>query len=161
MDQLRNAINGVINAGLPLENLATGGQPSVHHLEALAAADCAVVLDLRDPMEPRGFDERALVEQLGMRYVNHPVHSGSMNDDTLDRLVAELRALAGRKAFLHCASGNRVGAALIPILMLDLGYDDDAAVTAAMGVGLRSAELLEWAVDYTRRKAAEPTEADL
>ena len=54
---------------------------------------------------------------------------------------------------LHCASANRVGGALIPHFILDHGMTEDAAVTAAMKVGLRGADLLEWGLEYARREA--------
>ncbi len=144
-----------MNADRPFDHVATGGQPSVEHLESLASADCSAVLDLRDPMEPRDFDEPTVVKQLGMKYACHPVSGATMNDDTLDRVREAITALEDGEVFVHCGSGGRVGAALIPHMVLDLGQDEETAVTAAMRMGLRSAELLEWALDYTHRKAAE------
>ena len=79
--------------------------------------------------------------------------SRGRRDATLAALLDEFRRLDGQAAFVHCASGNRVGAAIIPHLMLDHDYAEDAAITAAMGIGLRSPELLEWALDFTRRRA--------
>ena len=52
---------------------------------------------------------------------------------------------------VHCGSGNRVGAALIPHLILDHGMEEEDAMGQAMRVGLRSAELMEWGLDYARR----------
>jgi len=41
---------------------------------------------------------------------------------------------------------------LIPYFMLDEGMSEDAAVEAAMRIGLRGADLLEWGLEYARRK---------
>ena len=49
----------------------------------------------------------------------------------------------------------RVGAALIPHLMLDHGFEEDDAVDTAMRVGMRSAELMQWGVGYARKKSEE------
>jgi hypothetical protein len=38
--------------------------------------------------------------------------------------------------------------------MLDHGMEEEDAVDAAMRVGLRSAELMEWGLGYTRRQRA-------
>jgi len=149
---LRDALRGVPNASQPLEHLVTAGQPSPQQFEALQAAGVAVVVDIRDPMEPRGFDEPELVRKLGMRYVNISVLQGSLDDASMDAILAELRRDEGQATLLHCASANRVGGALIPYLMLDKRMSEDEAVEVAMGVGLRAAELLEWGVDYARRK---------
>ena len=77
-----DALAGVANAAEPLPNLLTGGQPSMEHLEALKAAGVTVVLDIRDPMEPRPFDEVQTAENLGLEYLNIPVSAGTLDDDT-------------------------------------------------------------------------------
>jgi len=109
------------------------------------------VLDLRDPMEPRPVDESAMVRELGMEYVNVPVRAGSLDDAALARILDVLRGAGDRTVFVHCGSGNRVGGALIPYFILDKDMDEQDAVDQAMRVGLRSAEMMEWGVDYARR----------
>jgi protein tyrosine phosphatase (PTP) superfamily phosphohydrolase (DUF442 family) len=115
-----------------------------------------MVLDLRDPMEPRLVDESALVRELGMEYVNIPVRAGSLDDATLERILGVLREAGGRTVFVHCGSGNRVGGALIPYLILDQKLEEQDAVDQAMRVGLRSAEIMEWGLDYARRNQPRP-----
>jgi protein tyrosine phosphatase (PTP) superfamily phosphohydrolase (DUF442 family) len=145
------ALAGVPNAAQPLPNLLTGGQPTAAHFEALARAGVAVVLDIRDPMEPRPFDEPALVERLGMKYLNVPVTGATLDDETLERILAAVRENAERPMLFHCASGNRVAGALLPILMLDRSLPEDQAVEAAMRIGLRGADVLQWGLDYSHR----------
>jgi len=148
MSQLLAAITGVTNASEPLPGLVTGGQPQASHLEALKAAGCQVVLDIRDPMEPQPFGPSA-VQALGIEYLNVPVSGSTHTDETLARIRAAVQSMAGkRKGFIYCNSGNRVGATLIPYLMLDAGMDRETAVETAMKVGMRSAELMEWALNY-------------
>jgi protein tyrosine phosphatase (PTP) superfamily phosphohydrolase (DUF442 family) len=144
------ALGGVPNACQLLPTVVTGGQPSATHLAAFKAAGGRVVLDLRDPMEPRPLDEPATVATLGMEYVNIPVSAGTLSDGTLDRILAVLRRAGDELVLVHCASGNRVGAALVPFLMLDHGLEEEDAVGQAIRMGLRSAELLEWGLGYTR-----------
>lgn len=142
---------GIVNACQALPKLLTGGQPSADQLAALRAAGVDVVLDIRDPMEPRPLDEPAEAGRLGLDYINVPVVAGSLTDEAMARILATLRGAADRTVFFHCASGNRVGGALIPYLIVDEGMDEDDAVQQAMRVGLRSPELLEWGLDYARR----------
>lgn len=148
------ALASVPNACQLVPGLVTGGQPSAADLRQLREAGGGVVLDLRDPMEPRPMDEAALARQLGLEYVNVPVSAGTLNDATLDRILEVVRgaAAAGQTVFVHCASGNRVGGALLPHLILDHGLEEEDAVGQAMRVGLRSAELMEWGTDYARRR---------
>lgn len=147
-----DAIQGVTNACQPAPGLLTGGQPEARHLEALAAAGGAVVLDIRDPMEPRGVDEPATARGAGLEYVNVPVTPGTLNDETMERILEVVRGAGGKQVFFHCGSGNRVGGALIPYFMLDLGMDEESAVEKAMQVGLRSPEMMQWGLEYAHRK---------
>ena len=145
------ALAGVANAAEPVPGIVAGGQPSAAHFSALREAGVKVVLDIRDPMEPRPFDEAAVVTQLGMDYVNIPVTAISLDDDTMERLLEVVRSRGDRPLLFHCASGNRVGGAMIAHLMLDRGVSEDEAVQTAMRHGLRGAEILQWGLDYVAR----------
>lgn len=153
MTQPIQALTGVVNACLLTPTVVGGGQPSAADLAALgAAAGGGIVLDLRDPMEPRPFDEPAAVRAAGLEYANVPVTGSTHDDATLERILGVLRGAGDRTVFVHCGSGNRVGGALIPYLILDHGFEEEDAVNQAMRAGLRSAELMEWGLDYVRRK---------
>ena len=154
MPNLLEALSGVPNASLPLPGLVTAGQPSAAAFEAFKAAGGEVVLDIRDPMEPRPFEEAELVRGLGMEYVNVSVRQGSLDDGMMDRVLETVRRSvdAGRPLLFHCASANRVAGALIPYFIIDKGMGEDEAVEAAMGIGLRGADLMEWGLDYARRR---------
>lgn len=151
---IRKIVPGLVNACTPLERVLTAGQPDARHLEALAKAGYRTVLDLRAPDEPRPFDEAAEVRRLGMEYVNLPVTADTLGDETFDRFRALMRDPDRRPLLLHCASANRVGALLIPYLVLDEGRSPDEAVELAVQVGLRSEELRDAALDYVRRARA-------
>jgi protein tyrosine phosphatase (PTP) superfamily phosphohydrolase (DUF442 family) len=145
------ALAGVANACQLSPTIIGGGQPAASNLQGLKEAGVGIVLDLRDPMEPRAIDEPAAVRELGMEYVNIPVVSGSLSDELLDRILAVIRGAGDTPVFCHCAAGGRVGGALLPYLMIDKGLSEEDAIAQAMQVGLRSAELMEWGLDYTRR----------
>jgi protein tyrosine phosphatase (PTP) superfamily phosphohydrolase (DUF442 family) len=146
------ALRDITNACQILPTVITGGQPSAAQLRALKGAGGAIVLDIRDPMEPRLVEEPDLVRQLGMEYVNIPVRPGFLDDATLERILNVLRLAGDKTVFFHCGSGNRVGGALIPYFILDHAMEEQDAVDQAMRVGLRSAEIMEWGLDYARRK---------
>jgi protein tyrosine phosphatase (PTP) superfamily phosphohydrolase (DUF442 family) len=147
------ALERVPNACQILPNVVTGGQPSAADLEAFRESGGSIVVDLRDPMEPRQLDEPATAERLGLEYIVVPVTAGTMTDQTLERIHGVLRSAGARPVFVHCGSGSRVGGALLPHLMLEHGLEEEDAVGQAMRIGLRSADLLEWGLDYVRRKA--------
>jgi protein tyrosine phosphatase (PTP) superfamily phosphohydrolase (DUF442 family) len=104
-------------------------------------------------MEPRPLDELATTQRLGLEYMVAPVTTGTMTDATLERIHQVLRQAGDRPLFVHCGSGSRVGGALLPHLMLEHGLTEEDATVQAMRMGLRSADLLEWGLDYARRKS--------
>jgi protein tyrosine phosphatase (PTP) superfamily phosphohydrolase (DUF442 family) len=146
-----SALAAIPNACEPLPGLVTGGQPTEDQLEAFRAAGGEVVLDIRAPREPRPLDEPAVMQRLGLEYVVVPVTAGTVGEETLERILDALRKAAGRTTLFHCASGNRVGAALIPYLVLDQGMEEEDALQQAIRVGLTSPELMAWGLNYARR----------
>ena len=148
MSHLLDAFPALPNAAEPVPGWITGGQPTEQQLKAFKAAGGEVVVDNRDPMEPRPFDEPAAVRALGLEYINLPIVHGAVTPDTMRRMHEMLRRLSGKKALLHCSSGNRTSAAMIPYLIIDKKVEQEAAVDAAMKGGLRSAELMELALEY-------------
>ena len=103
-------------------------------------------------------DEPATAQRLGLEYVVVPVTAGTMTDATLDRIHQVLRDAGGRPVFVHCGSGSRVGGALLPHLMLEHGLTEEDADTQARRIGHRSADLLEWGLDYARRMSLHSAE---
>jgi protein tyrosine phosphatase (PTP) superfamily phosphohydrolase (DUF442 family) len=154
MSALLASLAGLPNAAEPVAGWVTGGQPTDQQLKAFKAAGGEVVLDNRDPMEPRPFDEPAAVRAAGLSYHSLPIVHGAVTQDTMKQMHEMLRRLTGKKALLHCSSGNRTAAALIPYLMIDRKMEEEDAVELAMRSGLRSAELMELALDYVRKNSS-------
>lgn len=150
---LLEVFTGLPNAAEPVPGLITGGQPSEQQLKAFKTAGGEVVVDNRDPMEPRPFDEPAVVRAAGLEYVNLPIVEGAATADTMKRMHEVLRRLEGRKAMVHCNSGNRTSAGLIPYLMIDKRMEEEAAVDVAMRGGLRNAGLMELALSYVGNRS--------
>ena len=82
-----------------------------------------------------------------------PVSGGGRSTDatlsTFRKLDERRNSSAG--VLVHCASGNRIGGAMIPWLVLDRGWDLERAVRAAKTGGMRSPELEAGARDYVAR----------
>ncbi|WP_214000789.1 hypothetical protein [Arsukibacterium sp.] len=107
--QLQAAIT--VDFKQPAANLITGGPPSQAQLLMLKEAGVTKVINLLGPDETMAFDEKAEVEALGLKYNALPISGPT--DITVDNAKALYQLLQGSdKVFVHCASGNRVGALL-------------------------------------------------
>lgn len=141
------------NADQPLEYVATAGQPTEQHLNRLAEAGYKTVVDLRTPEEtPRPDEWGMVVRRAGMEYVNIPVGHIDIDNETFDRFRELMRDGGRRPMLVHCSSANRVGALLIPYLILDEGRTPEKARKIATGVGLRSNRLERAAFSYVSAK---------
>ena len=135
---------------MPADGIVTAGPPAADQFAVLAAAGVGTVIDLRAPGEPRGFDEPSAARAAGMEYHNVPVVAGALTAAEFDQVRERLRAAGRGPVLLHCASANRVGAVLLPYLVLDEHRSPDEALRIAHDVGLRSDDLAKTAFDYIR-----------
>ena len=154
MSALLDAVAGLPNAAEPVSGWITGGQPTEQQIKAFKAAGGQVVVDNRDPMEPRPFDEPATVRGAGLEYINLPIVHGAVTTDTMKQMHETVKRLEGRKALLHRSSGNRTAAGLIAYLMIDKTMEEEDAVDTATRGGLRSAELMELALNYVQESSS-------
>jgi protein tyrosine phosphatase (PTP) superfamily phosphohydrolase (DUF442 family) len=86
MSDLLNAFAGLPNAAEPLPGWITGGQPTAEQLAAFKRAGGEVVLDNRDPMEPRPIDEPQAVRAAGLEYILLPLVHGAISLDTMKQM---------------------------------------------------------------------------
>ena len=154
MKNIQEIAPGLEDPGQPLEYVATAGQPEEEHLRRLAEAGYKTVVDLRASEEDRGFDEPEVVRQAGMEYVNIPVGHETIEDETFERFRQLMKDPERRPVLVHCSSANRVGALLIPYLVLDEGKSAGEAEEMASEVGLRSDELRQAALRYAAHRSA-------
>ena len=139
---------GIPNVRTPLDGVVTAGQPTAAQFDALARSGVKTVVDLRAANEPRGYDEPAAAARAGVEYHNIPVTGGAIAPGDFAAVRTLLRAEGNRPMLVHCASANRVGAALIPYLVLDQGRTREDALRIAREVGLRSDEMARAAFAY-------------
>ncbi len=96
----------------PRPHLICAGQPDAAGFQAAAQAGVVAVMNLR-PDEEMEWDEQALVEQLGLDYLQIPVSSpADLSQDNARLLNDWLDKYDGKPVLVHCASSNRVGALL-------------------------------------------------
>lgn len=137
----------------PEEGITTGGQPTDDDLRAAAAAGVTTIVTLRRAEEPGFEEERALVEELGMRFVSVPVAGAEgLTAENASR-VSETLETADGPTVVHCGSGNRVGA-IFAIRAWQAGRSIDEAMQVGRDAGLTSLE------DAVRARLGELCAAD-
>jgi uncharacterized protein (TIGR01244 family) len=128
-------------------DFCTGGQPRPEHFAALKARGVKAVLNLRTPGEHRADEEKATVEQAGLKYFNIPVVYRDPTDAQVDEFLKITDDPANRPMFIHCTAAIRVGAFWLIRRVVRDGMSWDAALAEARKVGLVNAPHLE---DFAR-----------
>ena len=121
----------------------TGGQPRPEHFAKLKADGVKAVLNLRTPGEHRADEERAAVEQAGLKYFNIPVVYRQPSDAQVDEFLKITDDPANRPMFIHCTAAIRVGAFWTIRRAVRDGLSVEAAFEEGKKVGLVDAPHLE------------------
>jgi uncharacterized protein (TIGR01244 family) len=125
------------------KDFCTGAQPRLEHFAKLKADGVKAVLNLRQPSEHRADDEKAAVEQAGMKYFNIPVVYANPTDAQADEFLRITDDPANRPMFIHCTAAIRVGAFWAIRRAVRDGLSPDAALEEGHKVGLINAPHLE------------------
>ncbi len=136
-----NPLIAVYNARVPADGVLTGGQPSEEEIERVARAGFRTVVNLRTEGERGTWDEEPVVTGLGMRYISIPVAGAEgvtvENARKLGEVVADQDL---HPMFVHCGSGNRIGALFaMKAFHLD-GEDAETALAIGRAAGLTGLE---------------------
>ena len=89
------------------DDIFIGGQPTEKGLREMKAQGVTVVVNLRTPQEMQNavkFDEPALIQQLGMRYVYIPMRGNAefpYSPEAVTKFADAVRSANG-KVLLHC-----------------------------------------------------------
>lgn len=138
---------GLANESHPEPGLVAAGQVTPENLNQLAAAGFRTVIDLRTETEDRGFDEAAVVQAAGMKYINLPVNAQTLGPDTFSRFFEMMEAVE-RPVLVHCASSNRVGAVYAAYLGARKAVAIEAALEKGRQAGLKSEALAQLVRDF-------------
>lgn len=112
-----------------------GGQPSETQFSAAADLGYQLIVTLRGAGESGTSGEQALVEELGMRYLQIPMaNGGGLTEDNARALAAVLDDPDNRPLMVHCGSGNRVGG----LFALKAFFVDGASTEAALEIGRKA-----------------------
>ena len=137
-------------------------QPTRDDFARVRTLGVRTVVNLRHHAE-QDFDEAALVEALGLRYVHVPFKKPrELTDAVFEQVRRALREFEP-PMLVHCSSGNRVAAVFLPWRVLDGDMSIDTAVREAKRIGLKSEDYEKRARAYVARAHAvsgEPVQRD-
>jgi uncharacterized protein (TIGR01244 family) len=122
------------------DDLFIAGQPTQKALRDMKAQGVTTVINLRMPEEMTriGFDEKKLIDELGMKYVHIPMRGGdgemSYSPATLAKFTSALKAAEG-KVLLHCTVAWRASHIWAAYLIQE-GVPEADALEHARGINL-------------------------
>lgn len=123
------------------DDLFIGGQPTEKALRDLKAKGVTTVINLRMPqeMEQIGFDEAALIKELGMTYVHIPMRGTPENPYGPKQLDTFAQAIASAKGkvLLHCTVAWRASHLWAAYLIRDRHVPVTTALAQTRSINLR------------------------
>jgi uncharacterized protein (TIGR01244 family) len=134
------------------------GQPTPQGFAEARRDGVTLVINLR-PEGEQQFDERTVVEGLGLDYANLPVTSATLDDARVEAFLHQMHALrrrpgTGDRVLLHCSTGNRVAALWAMYEIREGRLPVEEAVARARQAGLKSPELVQFIGEWARRQPA-------
>ncbi len=132
-------------------HLYLADQPDAEGFAAAKAAGVVAVIDLRAPSE-RDWDEREVVEGLGLEYHNVPVTGDAFDPEAISRIEALVAKDHPREILVHCSSSNRAGGWLAVHLAMHHDLDVDEALAIGRRAGITKPVIEERVRAYLRAR---------
>ena len=149
---VKQTLPGATNVTRVDATVACGGATTAEAYPELKKLGFKSVINLRRESEP-GADipgVKAAAASAGMNFIHIPVDGANPSTDAAETFLKAVTDRANQPVYIHCASANRVGAMwLIKRVKLD-GWDVDRATKEAEAIGLRAANLKQFALDYIK-----------
>lgn len=138
--ELKDEFNNVSRDG----RLYVAGEPSEEAIREMARRGATVVVNIIPEGAPRKhqFDERALVESLGMKYVSIPVSAASLSAADVDRFAEVMRETEGGM-LLHCRSSNTAGGLWAAYLARVRNMPLNEAIERGKAAGLARPDMID------------------
>ncbi len=123
-----NELEQITNYVQLTPDVGTSGQPTRAQFGAIANDGFRAVVNLALPTSDHAIaDEGSVVTGLGMSYIHIPVDFANPTLDDLRAFVGAMRALDGRKVWVHCVVNARVSAFMYLYLRYVRQLDEGAA----------------------------------
>jgi uncharacterized protein (TIGR01244 family) len=143
-------VDGITNFRQVKSAVACAGATSPESMRAVRSMGFVSVVNLRQASENGASVEAgtAAAQAAGLKYIHIPMNGAAPDPAVLDRFLDAARDPANNPMFVHCASGNRAAAVWLVRRVLVDGWAVDKASEEAEALGLTSAPLKQFALDY-------------
>jgi len=145
-------VPGAINVVQLETTVACGGATKPEAVPEIKKLGFASIINLRQPTE-NGADidgEAAAATASGIKFYNIPFNGQSPDPAVADKFISTIASPGNEPAYIHCAAGNRAAAMwMIKRLVVD-HWDADKAAQEAQALGMTSASLKQFAIDYAK-----------
>jgi uncharacterized protein (TIGR01244 family) len=149
-------VAGVTNFKQVKSTVACAGATTPEAMQAVKEMGFAAVVNLRQASE-NGANieaETAAARTAGLKYIHIPMNGAAPDAAVIDRFLEAARDPANSPMFVHCASGNRAAAVWLVKRVLVDGWTVDRASEEAQALGLTSAPLKQFVLDYIKAHPA-------
>ena len=146
----KESVTGITNLAKVGNTVACAGSITPTAVVEIKKMGYKSIINLRQASES-GADvdgEAAAAKSAAINYVHLPFNAASPDPTLVERFISAVNDAANQPAFIHCASGNRAAALwLIKRVQIDK-WDTNRAMAEAEALGLTSASLKTFALDY-------------
>jgi uncharacterized protein (TIGR01244 family) len=145
-------VEGVKNFKRLETTVACAGATKADAVPEIKKMGFASIINLREASEEGANveEEAAAAKAAGIRYYHIPFDGKKPDPAVADKFLEAITAEGSVPAFIHCAGGNRAATMwLIKRLAVD-HWDVDRATKEATELGMTSAELKQFAIDYAQ-----------
>jgi uncharacterized protein (TIGR01244 family) len=148
----KETVPGIVNFTKVDATVACGGALSGDAVGELKTRGYRAIINFRLASE-NGANveaEQAAATQAGIKYIHLPFNAQSPDPKVVDAFLSSVADRANQPVFVHCGSANRVGAMWLIKRVLQDGWAIDKATAEAEMIGLTSAPLKQFALDYLK-----------
>ncbi len=145
-----DTVAGITNFKQVKSTVACAGATTPESMRAVRDMGFVAVVNLRQSSE-NGANvdaETAAAKAAGLNYIHIPMNGAAPDPAVVDQFLAAARNPANNPMFVHCASGNRAASVWLIRRVLVDGWTVEKASDEAEALGLTSAPLKQFALDY-------------
>jgi uncharacterized protein (TIGR01244 family) len=148
----KKEVAGIRNYSRVDATVGCGGAVDPAAMATLKKEGFVSVINLRLPTEQGANVDagRAAAQTAGLKYIHLPFNVAAPDSKVVDSFLAAVADKSNQPVFVHCGSASRVGGMWMIKRVLQDKWMLDRALTEAKAIGLNSAALEAFAVQYIK-----------